>query len=128
LDYAYVAKLAANSNEYAENILLPQVANKNNRFCGIKWKRISMKEIYCFLGIILKISISPIDGEGYAAYFRANNKVVCGVEIQGTKGFAVEFMSLARFKQIRAALHPFDNSTDQCLFIASVQCWGTDDV
>jgi hypothetical protein len=105
-DYAYVAKLAANSNEYAENVLLIRVADKNNRFCGIKWKRITMKDMYRFLGIMLKISIAPVDGEGYAAYFRRDNKVVCGVEIQNTKGFAIDYMSLARFKQIRAALHP----------------------
>jgi hypothetical protein len=85
LNNAYVAKLAVNSNEYVQNVLLPRMGVKNNRLCGIKWKKISMKEMYRFLGIMLKISVSPIlDGEGYAAYFRQDNKVVCGVEIQDT--------------------------------------------
>jgi hypothetical protein len=123
LNHAYVAKLAANSNEYVQTVLFPRIGDKNNRLCGVKWKRITMKEMYRFLGIMLKISIAPIDGEGYAAYFRQDNKTACGIEIQNTKGFAVNYMTLSRFKQIRAALHP-ENSAysaggDKCYQLRS---------
>jgi hypothetical protein len=62
--------------------------------------------MYRFLGIMLKISLQPVDGGGYFAYFSRDNKVICGKEIADTKGFAIAYMDLVRFKQIRTAFHP----------------------
>ena len=123
LDYEFVAVLAANSNEYVRNVLLPKKADKNGRFLGMQWRNITTKEMYRFLGILLKISLSPIDGGGYEAYFKSENKFICGVEIQNTCGFAIRYMSITRFKQIRAALHP-ENSVyamggDKCYQLRS---------
>jgi len=74
--------------------------------------------MYRFLGILLRSSLQPIDGGGYAAYFRdANMKINLtddtSVEIPGTQGFMTSIlakckMSLNRFKQIRGAFHPED--------------------
>jgi len=77
--------------------------------------------MYRFLGIILRISLNPIDGGGYCAYFHTNNMTVKAengplqqhYEIVGTKGFMASIdpkyrMSLNRFKQIRGAFHPED--------------------
>jgi len=72
------------------------------------WKNITVSEMYVFLGITLRISLSPMDSGGYTAYFRKNNKYVCGELIYGTKGFAHKCMKQWRYKQIRDALHPDD--------------------
>lgn len=92
-----------------------------------------------FLGIILRISVSPIDGGGYPVYFadsdmniQLTDNVGCSSppgthSIPGTRGFVSmlrqEFrMSLNRFKQIRGAFHPEDkvlaNGTeDKCYML-----------
>jgi hypothetical protein len=122
-DYEYVATLAANSNEYYRNVIMKNKADRNNRFCGAKWHNIETSEMYHFLGIMLKISLLPVDGEGYNAYFRKRNKVVCGKIISGTKGFATEFMDITRFKQIRSAFHPenseYAKGGDKCYQLRS---------
>ena len=72
--------------------------------------------MYQFLGCLLRSSLQPIDGGGYAAYFRDTNMKVelssgKTIEIPGTQGFMASIlakckMSLNRFKQIRGAFHP----------------------
>jgi len=59
-----------------------------------------------FLGIALRMSLSPMDSGGCAACFRMSNKVVFGETMFGMKGFAHKHMKLWRHKQIRAAFHP----------------------
>jgi len=71
-----------------------------------------------FLGIILRISITPQDGGGYPAYFADHNTSVrystsSSETLPASMGFVAampsEFrMSLNRFKQIRGAFHPED--------------------
>jgi hypothetical protein len=56
---------------------------------------ISTKEMFRFLGFMLKISIQPVDGGGYKAYFLSQNKYLCGQEIADSQGFAVKYMSLS---------------------------------
>ena len=102
----FVARLTRNSNEYAKKYIL--VKDRNRRLNGHDWKNITINEMYTFLGITLRISLSPMDSGGYAAYFRKTNKEVFGHTIYGTKGFAHKYMKLWRYKQIRAALHPDD--------------------
>ncbi|CAB9517121.1 unknown protein [Seminavis robusta] len=61
---------------------------------------------------MLKISLMPIDMGGYPAYFREKDKLVNysnrekPMRIKNTKGWAQDYMSLIRFKQIRSAFHP----------------------
>jgi len=102
----FVARLARNSNEYAKKHILPK--DRNRRLHSHEWKNITISEMYVFLGITLRISLSPMDSGGYAAYFRKTNKEVFGETLLGTKGFARKYMKLWRYKQIRAALHPDD--------------------
>jgi hypothetical protein len=122
LDYEFVATLAANSNEYCRKNILPN-KNKNGILCGARWENITTEEMYIFLGITLKISISPVDGGGYAAYFASRNKTICGLEIKHSRGFTAEYMSLQRYKQIRAALHPenhaYSSGGDKCYQLRS---------
>jgi hypothetical protein len=67
VDYTFVAYLARNSNAYAQKTVL--VNKTNQMWHGLRLKDISVQEMYHFLGILLKISLSPIDGGGYMAYF-----------------------------------------------------------
>ena len=68
--------------------------------------------MFQFLGIMLKISLSPVDAGGYAAYFNKQDNSIhysSGSDpmiIRNSRGFAVDYMSLQRFKQIRKAYHP----------------------
>lgn len=101
LDYKFIARLARNSNEYARKELVV-----NGRLHRHPWQLITTEEMYHFLGITLKISLSPIDGGGYEAYFRSANRVIHGLEIANSAGFAQEIMTLWRYKQIRSAFHP----------------------
>jgi Transposase IS4 len=109
-DSVFVALLAQHSNDYMNLQVLPQYKKKNPH--GLLWKEITLAEMYRFLGILLKISLAPIDGGGYPAYFRdSDQKIAFGSNrgmqtIPDSKGFAQKYMSLARFKQIRQAFHP----------------------
>jgi hypothetical protein len=86
--------------------------------------------MYKFLGIILRISLSPVDGGGYEAYFSKSNKRIAPggegrtLEIAGTTGWAHEYMTLSRFKQIRGAFHPEDKYVgaggDKCYMLRHV--------
>ena len=58
------------------------------------------------LGITLKISLSPVDGGGYPAYFSSDDKVIAGLTIPDSKRFARKYMDLHRYRQIRGAFHP----------------------
>ena len=102
----FVARLARNSNEYARKFILPK--DRNSRLHAHEWENISIDDMCVFLGMTLRISLSPMDSGGYAVHFRKANGEVCGEIIYGTKGFARKFMKLWRCKQIRAALHPDD--------------------
>jgi hypothetical protein len=64
--------------------------------------------MYHFLGITLRISQSPVDSGGYEAYFSPNDKLVLGLEVPYSDGFARHYMKLIRYKQIRVAFHPGD--------------------
>jgi Transposase IS4 len=109
----FVALLAQHSNDYAKNHLLG-VDNPTKKVSGLPWKDISTEEMYRFLGIMLKISLLPIDGGGYSAYFRKDDMQIEYSRhlplqrIQDTAGFAHKYMTEGRFKQIRVAFHPED--------------------
>ena len=104
------------------------------RWHGLVWKPISVQEMHRFIGILLRISLSPIDAGGYPAYFTEEDEriqyrsdpPVCR-SIHGTRGFVAQLpdrfrMSLNRFKQIRGAFHPEDKklangSEDKCYML-----------
>ena len=115
LNYDLVSRLAIKSNNYFKDHIKPTLG-KNNVFHKMPWRNIDVTEMYRFLGILLKISLAAVDGGGYEAYFRREDLIVyTGTghrakkrRIANTKGFAVDYMSLNRFKQIRSAFHPED--------------------
>jgi hypothetical protein len=104
--------LAQHSNDYAKVTLLKQ--HTMRKVCGLPWKDITKAEMYRFLGIMLKISLLPIDGGGYRAYFCKDDMSInyCdhlpNQRIRHTSGFAYCYMTEGRFKQIRLAFHPED--------------------
>jgi len=108
LDHDLICRLARNSNEYARTYLLNN--DRNKRLLGHTFNTISVEEMYHFLGITLRISLSPIDYGGYQAYFSPHHRRVLDLEIEDTKGFAQRYMSLIRYKQIRSAFHPENRS------------------
>jgi len=90
--------------------------------------------MYRFLGILLRISLNPVDGGGYTSYFsdrdfciRLSSIPHDERSIPGTRGFVSMLepeyrMSLNRFKQIRGAFHPEDKalangSSDKCYML-----------
>ncbi|CAB9517269.1 unknown protein [Seminavis robusta] len=107
----FVALLAQHSNDYAKKSIFAD-SGPNRRLHGAVWKDITTKEMHVFLGIMLKISLMPIDMGGYPAYFRERDKCINyskkerPMRIKNTKGWAQEYMTLIRFKQIRSAFHP----------------------
>lgn len=89
-----------------------------------------------FLGILLQISLNPVDGGGYPAYFSDTDTTISFSDdpseeqerrMPGTRGFVSYIdkecrMSLNRFKQIRGAFHPEDKglangSSDKCYML-----------
>ena len=120
----FVARLAANSNDYYYHHIKPDLGR--NRYCNEEWKDITTEEMYHFLGIMLKISLSTVDGGGYAAYFAEEDKVIYAdsgrrpitMSVANSKGWAQNTMKLNRFKQVRGAFHPEDKTAgigkDKC--------------
>lgn len=107
LDDEFICKLASNSNKYFLNNIAPGL-NRNKRYHNHTWQDISKEEMYRFLGILLKISLSPIDGGGYEAYFDETDKSICGLVIRRSAGFASKHMKMWRSKQIWGSFHPVD--------------------
>jgi len=110
------------------------VSKSSRKWHGLTWTPITPDEMYRFLGILLRISLNPLDSGGYPAYFRERNMTVKisdsqEVTIEGTKGFVLMLpdkcrMSLNRFKQIRGAFHPEDKMLangmdDKCYMLRS---------
>ena len=75
LTYRFVARLAANSNDYFVTYI-EHTLDRNKRYHGLRWVDISTQEMYFFLGILLKISLAELDAGGYAAYFSNNNRSI----------------------------------------------------
>lgn len=124
VSYESVARLARNSNHYFDKMIKPRLNNRNNRYHHLAWKPITTQEMFRFLGIMLKISLQPMDAGGYKAYFSGNNIFVDPggkvdvLEIEGTRHIVSKYMTLNRFMQIRGAFHPEDKSAsmggDKC--------------
>jgi hypothetical protein len=121
---------------YNEHIKPKFVSGSSRIWNGIVWRPISLDDMYRFLGILLQISLQPVDGGGYCAYFRDTNLTIPlsndkerYIEIPNSRGFISfipkEFrISLNRFKQIRGVFHPEDKvqangSEDKCYQLRS---------
>jgi len=109
----FIARLAANSNDYFETHIKPSLG-RTQKYHGNIWKQISIEEMYHFLGICLKISLASIDGGGYAAHFQGEDKLMFTgtgrlarkLTITRSKGWVQDIMPLWRYKQIRGSFHP----------------------
>ena len=109
----FVARLAANSNDYFETHIKPSLG-RVQKYHNHLWKPITIDDMYKFLGVTLKISLASIDGGGYVAYFIPEDKTLHTgtgrharkITINGSRGWAQAYMPLWRFKQIRGAFHP----------------------
>jgi hypothetical protein len=119
LDYTTVSRLASNSNAYFNTYIKP-TCDANHRFHKLKWKPISTQEMYRFLGIILRMSLTPMDCGGYRYYFTDQDISVdpggAGNEplvIEGTTHVVSRYMTLRRFRQIRGAFHPEDKAASE---------------
>ena len=77
---------------------------------GEKFTNVSTDEMYCFLGIMLQMSLSPRDSGGYPAHFTKTDKKIYDTVIPDRIGFASRYMHLTRFHQIRSCFHPEDKS------------------
>jgi len=110
-------RLCRNSNDYMKMFVL---SNRTNRsLYGTQFEDITLSEMMKFLGIMLKISLNPIDYGGYPAYFfRSDADIVLDeeqkIKASGTKGWASVIMDLRRFKIIRKAFHPEDRIARTC--------------
>jgi MATE family multidrug resistance protein len=109
LTHEMVKRLTVQSNLYAEEVLKPQYVG--GRVEGSPWKKITVAEMYRFLGLMLKISISPLNLGGYEAYFSNKFRTVTydgiyKMDIDVNVGWAAKYMSLKRFRQVRRAFHP----------------------
>ena len=72
-----------------------------------------------FLGIMLRMSLNPIDYGGYAAYFFRDDVNIdldenTSLIASGTKGWVSDVMDFRRFKMIRKAFHPEDRIARAC--------------
>jgi len=116
-DFDTVKRLCRNSNEYIKMCVLP--SRTNQLLYGIRFEDITLSEMIKFFGIMLRMSLIPIDYGGYPAYFsRSDADIVLDNEqtitASGTKGWASEIMDLRRFKIIRKAFHPEDRIARAC--------------
>ena len=114
-DYETVARLVDGTNDYFNRYIKPNL-DKNKTHVGMTWKDVQVYEMHRFLGVLLRISMSPVDGGGYEAYFRKSNVVIVPgggameLEVDGTAGWAHKHMTLKRFKQTCGAFHPEDKT------------------
>ena len=107
-----VANLTAGTNQYYHSHLKLRHANRNGYNHSQRWQDVTIQEMYRFLGLLLMMSLKPVDGGGYTAYFQTTNVTynvgpgVPPIEIDDSCGFVVKYMTLNRFRQIRGAFHP----------------------
>lgn len=123
-DYDYIYTLTLNSNDYMSKKISETKRRK-------PFKEITIEEMYRFHGILLRISLMPMDCGGYKAYFNPVNRRICykssedPVELVGSHGFVTDgIMTLSRFEEIRSAYHPqrreFRNPDDKCFHVRYV--------
>ena len=112
LSKSLISDMAAATNRYFHQKIRPKLMGRRGYFHSQKWKDVTIQEMTRFLGIILMMSLRPLDSGGYASYFNTSNRMyslgtaIPSVEILDSTGWASKYMRLARFRQIRGAFHP----------------------
>ena len=85
-------------------------SSRQGKFKGYRVRTITLKEMYHFLGICLKMSIDNQATGGYASYFEEKLSIAAAhnvnIEVTGRVGWAAHYMSINRYKYIRSAFHP----------------------
>ena len=114
LSNSLISDMAAATNQYFHQKIRPRLMGRRGYYHSQKWKDVTAQEMTRFLGIVLMMSLRPVDGGGYASYFQTSNRMYSlgtalpSVEILDSEGWASRYMRLARFRQIRGAFH-FEN-------------------
>jgi hypothetical protein len=103
--YELIKRITMNSNAYVRSRLV------GNKFYGSDWKNITVEEMFHTLGMILKMSLVNIRLGGLKAYFNPLKKLYIScddmIELSSIEtNWTDERLTLKRFLQIRAALHP----------------------
>ena len=124
LSSSTIARMATATNMYFDQKIKPNLLSRRGYYHSQRWENVTIEEMTRFLGIILMMSLRPVDGGGYAAHFQTSNRVYnvgAGhplVEIKNSTGWASQYMKLARFRQIRGAFHLEEESSrrggDKC--------------
>jgi len=110
----FVARSAVNSNDHFWQHVKPKLGW--NTCNGLAWTDMSIEDMCHFLGVMLKISLSTVNGGGHTACFSPCDEVICSdagrhpkvIRATNSAGWAQHTMSLGRFKQMRGAFHPED--------------------
>ena len=95
LNETSVAKWVTYSNDYYHERCRQE--DSDEEWYGLTWNPITKKEMYLFLGILLKIGLMGDTAGGYVAHFAEDN--------HGVRGCVADVMDIRRFRQIRAAFH-----------------------
>jgi len=66
-DLDTLKRLCGNSNEYIKRFVIPNC--RDQLLYGIRFEDITLTEMMKFMGIMLRMSLHPIDFGGYPAYF-----------------------------------------------------------
>ena len=114
-----IAHIANSTNDYFHQRIEPNLPRKRTYYHSQKWVDVSIEEMVRFLGLILMMSLRPVDAGGYAAHFQTTNRVYnIGmahpvIEIKDSAGWASKYMKLGRFRQIRGAFHLDEKSSQR---------------
>ena len=124
LSNSLIADMATATNVYFHEKIKPNLVSRRGYYHSQKWQNVTLEEMTRFLGIILMMSLRPVDGGGYGAYFQTTNRMYNvgagqpAIEIKDSAGWASQYMKLARFRQIRGAFHfeesPSRRGGDKC--------------
>jgi len=116
-DLDTVKRICRNSNEYIKRFIMSNT--RDQLLYGMRFEDITVEEMMKFFGIMLRMSLHPIDFGGYPAYFaRTDEDIILDgeqtIRATGPKGWASDIMDLRRFKIIRKTFHPEDRLARAC--------------
>ena len=73
LSNSLISDMAAATNQYFHQKIRPRLMGRRGYDHSQKWNDVTAEEMTRFLGIILMMSLQPVDGGGYASYFQTSN-------------------------------------------------------
>ena len=75
----------------------------SNLFMGRKWNYISVGEMVCFFGVMLRMILEPMNMGGYVSYFQKSPIITVGpgysIRLRGYEPWGRSIMTLTRFKK-----------------------------